>query len=83
MMAFYEINLAVLVVVNATLLYQQRRRNVRAATALPEAGDLLETKDEKDRRGAVSRFKRDFYPAYVLIFAADWLQVYRGLAYSP
>ena len=71
-MAFYEINLAVLAVVNAFLLYRQRRKQRKVSTL---SEDPLEAKLEKEGQNAVTRFKRMFYPAYVLVFAADWMQV--------
>ena len=80
-MAFYEINLAVLGVVNAILLYRQRRQQGKPFK-LSEADDLLEVRNEKDGQDAIARFKREFYPAYVLVFAADWLQVRRKVSLS-
>ena len=73
-MAFYEINLAVLGLVNAYLLYRQRRQQRKIST-LGESEDPLEAKLEKEGQDAVTRFKRVFYPAYILVFAADWMQV--------
>ena len=73
-MAFYECNLAVLGLVNAYLLYRQRRQQRKIST-LGEAEDPLEAKLEKEGQDAVTRFKRVFYPAYILVFAADWMQV--------
>lgn len=73
-MAFYESNLAVLGVVNVFLLYRQRKQQRKAFT-LSDEHDPLEARNEKDGQDAVARFKREFYPAYVLVFAADWMQV--------
>ena len=75
-MAFYEINLAVLVIVNAALLYKQRHRR-EPISATGEVDDDLDGKTNSGQQDCAIRFKREFYPAYVLVFAADWLQVHK------
>ena len=73
-MAFYEINLAVLGIVNVFLLYRQRRQQKKPIKP-SSVVDPLEERNEKNGQDAVVRFKREFYPAYVLVFAAAWMQV--------
>ena len=71
-MAFCETNLAVQIVFNALLLYNQRRRQ-REVSALDEADECLEVKTRN--KDAVTRFKKGYFPAYLLVSTADWLQV--------
>lgn len=73
-MAFYESNLVILVIVNAFLLYKQRQQH-KAPSTLIETKDQLEAENEKIGDGRVTKFKRQFYPAYILVVGADWLQV--------
>lgn len=79
-MAFYQTNLGVLVVLNALLFYRQRRSNrptQNLESDLEE--DMLEEPkkfvEEIDTR--VSDFVKQYLAGHLLAFAADWLQVSR------
>ena len=82
-MSFYELNLLVLVLINAGLFYRQRKRTSTKPTepahhdkALPED---LEAEDPLLSTAAVETDYKDFVKRYLighlLAFAGDWLQV--------
>lgn len=75
-MAFYEINLAVLVLINAVLFLRQRKTSAtaesdRADSAVEEASER-KWEDDASQRTA---FIRKYLSAYLLATAGDWLQV--------
>ncbi|TKX19607.1 hypothetical protein C1H76_8179 [Elsinoe australis] len=74
-MAFYEINLAVLVLINAVLFLRQRKTSAtaesdRADSAVEEASER-KWEDDASQRTA---FIRKYLSAYLLATAGDWLQ---------
>ena len=72
-MAFYLVNLAVLVLANGLLLFQQYVANKR------DEFQETQTQDPEikpgDGKEAIRRFEKDFFTVYLLAVAADWLQV--------
>lgn len=79
-MAFYQTNLGVLVVLNALLFYRQRRssRPSQNLNSDLEEDTIEEPKkfvQETDTR--VSDFVKQYLAGHLLAFAADWLQVSR------
>ncbi|KAL8295896.1 hypothetical protein RB597_009062 [Gaeumannomyces tritici] len=73
---FYQVNLAVLATGSAYLLYKQWKVQPRELAPVP----LLQHRDVQDPESlpsataAASKFKYDFFVAYALAVAADWLQ---------
>lgn len=82
---FYQVNLTVLAVANAYLLYKQWKTKPRE----PSLVLLSQHQDHQDpetlaRAAAVaSKFKYDFFVAYALAVAADWLQVGTSIYPGP
>lgn len=80
-MDFYQVNLFAFVLLNSSLIYRQHRRE--KAADLSEKIQACETENlingddydssppEQDR---AATFKKLFFPVYVLVWAADWLQ---------
>ncbi|KAI4145609.1 MAG: hypothetical protein L6R39_003751 [Caloplaca ligustica] len=79
-MDFYQINLVAFVLLNGSMLYRQYRRERRAE--LSEKMQECETEDLMGDDGSVdlsqnnsaAAFKSIFFPVYVLVWGADWLQ---------
>ena len=70
-MNFYQLNFVALVAANTALAYRQyRRRKWPEITA--KLGPEIEKSAGKEE---IARFKKDFYSTYLLVVAADWLQV--------
>lgn len=72
-MAFYEANLIVLVLLCAILLFRLRQLDTRKPqqeTNREEEPKITSALGQE----AISRFKKAFFPAYCLVYAADWLQ---------
>ena len=70
-MSFYQVNFAALVAVNTGLAYKQYRQGQwQEATA--SMGPEIEKSVGKEE---ISRFTRNFFTIYLLVVAADWLQV--------
>ena len=73
-MSFYQINLAVFSLGNAFLLYRQ----YRSAQETEHAGHKDDSDAEQQvpaTKDEVKKFELDFFVAYGLAVAADWLQV--------
>jgi hypothetical protein len=70
-MSFYQLNFATLVAVNTGLAYRQyhqgRRQEVTA-----NIGPEIEKSAGKEE---IALFTKDFFTIYLLVVAADWLQV--------
>lgn len=74
-MDFYSANVVVFVVVNAALSFRQWRQDGRAGMHKEMAGG--EGHESILAAEAVNRqFKKRFLPVYLLVFGADWLQVW-------
>ncbi|KAL8387140.1 hypothetical protein RB595_010127 [Gaeumannomyces hyphopodioides] len=73
---FYQVNLAVLAAGSAYLLYKQWKVQPRepAAALLSQHRDLQDPESLPSAAAAASKFKHDFFVAYALAVAADWLQ---------
>ncbi|KAH9879791.1 hypothetical protein J1614_001815 [Plenodomus biglobosus] len=72
-MDLYHATFACSIVLNSLVLYQsQRSHNKTAEPASPQKGEQKE-RFESDRE-ALSKLKRRYYPIYLLVNAADWLQ---------
>ena len=80
-MAFYEINVAILVVLNALAYYKQRQWQKQGLT-LGNTGGAPGQESEEGQQAYVARFKRQFFSAYILVVAADWLQARGTLIYD-
>ncbi|KAI4173469.1 MAG: hypothetical protein LQ348_006575 [Seirophora lacunosa] len=80
-MDFYQVNLFAFVLLNSSLIYRQHRRE--KAADLSEKIQACETEnlisgDDYDssppQQDEAATFKKLFFPVYVLVWAADWLQ---------
>ncbi|KAL9011930.1 MAG: hypothetical protein Q9173_003267 [Seirophora scorigena] len=80
-MDFYQVNLFAFVLLNSSLIYRQHRREKAADLSekiqagetenLIDGDDYDSSPPEQDR---AATFKKLFFPVYVLVWAADWLQ---------
>lgn len=70
-MTFYQLNFAVLVTANAALAYRQYRK-LKRQEKLANIGPEIENSGEREES---ARFTKDFFTVYLLVVAADWLQV--------
>ena len=70
-MEFYQLNFAALVVVNTGFTYRQYRRGKRKQKL---AGIVSEVEGSAGNE-EIDRFTNDFFIIYLLVVAADWLQV--------
>lgn len=79
-MAFYQINLVAFVLLNGSMLYRQYRQDKRAQLSEKiQRYDIENDEDEArtidpDAAIAAKQFTDNFFPVYVLVWAADWLQ---------
>lgn len=70
-MEFYQANFAVFAVFNLILAYREYAKHIVIYST-----KKVERRDEEDGgKEALSKFKRDFIPVYLLANGADWLQV--------
>ncbi|KLU83105.1 hypothetical protein MAPG_02171 [Magnaporthiopsis poae ATCC 64411] len=74
---FYQVNLVVLAVANAYPLYKQWKTKPREPTPvlLSQRQDRQDPESLARAATVASKFKHDFFVAYALAVAADWLQV--------
>lgn len=71
-MAFYEVNLGILVLLNGFIFYRQRS----AASSKSHQNKLKSIESGSDRDGAAVRdFVKIYLVGHLLAFAGDWLQV--------
>ncbi|KAI4166945.1 MAG: hypothetical protein LQ343_007617 [Gyalolechia ehrenbergii] len=75
-MAFYQINLFAFVLLNCSLIYRQHRQE--RAAELSEKLQQYETENlinvSLPEQDSALTFKKLFFPVYILVWAADWLQ---------
>lgn len=79
-MSFYELNLVVLVLLNAALFYRQRSKpSAKSAKADPDEKDPNEFHPVDSIISPVETGSKEFVKRYLighlLAFAGDWLQV--------
>ncbi len=78
-MEFYQANFAVFAIINLVLAYREYAKHIVIySTKRNERRD-----DQDGGEEALSKFKRDFIPVYLLANGADWLQVRMTLSGSP
>jgi len=74
-MDFYQSNVVALVALNLCLAYRQYRQDRKTKKSQNRAAgtgaDSIVAPE-----AVTSQFKRKFLPVYLLVFSADWLQVY-------
>jgi hypothetical protein len=75
-MSFYQLNFAALATANAALAYSHYRELNRQET-IASIGPEIE---KSARREEIARFTKDFLAVYLLVVAADWLQVSIAIA---
>lgn len=79
-MSFYEINVALLVLLNVALYYRQSGRPATSTTELSideEISKALDPDDFEDSvpRSTINTFVKQYLTGHLLAFAGDWLQV--------
>ncbi|KAL6707357.1 hypothetical protein ACN47E_004136 [Coniothyrium glycines] len=72
-MDLYKATFAVSVLFNSVFMYQTHRSSKISEVASPSDKDDHKGQSESDRE-AISKLKRRFFPIYLLVNAADWLQ---------
>lgn len=70
-MSFYQLNFATLVAANAVLAYRQYRQAIWQEITPKTTPDI----EKSARKGEIDQFTKDFFVVYLLVVAADWLQV--------
>ena len=70
-MSFYQLNFATLVAANAVLAYRQYRQAIWQEITPKTTPDI----EKPARKGEIGQFTKDFFVVYLLVVAADWLQV--------
>ena len=70
-MSFYQVNFATLVAANAVLAYRQYRQAIWQEITPKTTPDI----EKSARKGEIDQFTKDFFVVYLLVVAADWLQV--------
>jgi hypothetical protein len=70
-MIFYQLNFATLAAANAVVACRQYRHGEWQKTTA-SIGPEIEKSAEKEE---IARFTKDFFAIYLLVVAADWLQV--------
>lgn len=82
-MAFYEVNLCILGVINACIFYHQRRAGSASvqvsSKSEPEAGradgEVVNDPNPVKYDASVRNFVKTYLVGHLLAFAGDWLQV--------
>lgn len=81
-MDLYKATFAVSILLNSIFMYQTHRSSRTLETSTSDKDDQRGRTDS-DREG-ISKLKRRFFPIYLLVNAADWLQgpyiypIYKG-----
>jgi hypothetical protein len=70
-MEFYQLNFAALVAVNAGFAYRQYRQG----KCKPKTASIVSEVEKSTGEEEIARFTNDFFTIYLLVVAADWLQV--------
>lgn len=70
-MSFYQLNFATLVAANTVLAYRQYRQRKWQELAADISLEVEKSEGKKE----IARFTEDFFTIYLLVVAADWLQV--------
>jgi hypothetical protein len=73
-MEFYQANAVALVALNLCLAYRQYRQDRQTKQSRKTAGGTDAAAVAAEALN--NKFKRKFLPVYLLVFGADWLQVY-------
>ena len=75
-MEFYRSNVVALGTLIACLSYRQYKQDGKANRSKELAGGYTE-ESRLTAEAINTQFKRRFFPVYLLVVGADWLQVYR------
>jgi hypothetical protein len=70
-MEFYQLNFAALVAVNTGFAYRQYRQG----KCKPKKAGIVSEVEKSAGKEEVAQFTNDFFTIYLLVVAADWLQV--------
>jgi len=70
-MEFYQLNFAALVAVNTGFTYRQYRQSKRKQKTASIVSEIEKLAGKEE----TARFTNDFFTIYLLVVAADWLQV--------
>jgi hypothetical protein len=70
-MDFYQLNFAALVAINAGFMYRQYQQG----KCKPKAAGIVSEIEKAVGKEEIARFTSDFFTIYLLVVAADWLQV--------
>ena len=70
-MEFYQLNFAALVAVNIGFAYRQYRQS----KCKPKTANIVSEIEKSAGEEEIARFTNDFFTIYLLVVAADWLQV--------
>jgi hypothetical protein len=70
-MEFYQLNFAALVVANTGFTYRQYRQGKRKQ----KKASIVSETEKCAGKEEIARFTNDFFTIYLLVVAADWLQV--------
>ena len=73
-MEFYQLNFAALVAVNTGFTYRQYRQGKRKQKPASIVSEIEKSAGKEE----IARFTNDFFTIYLLVVAADWLQVSIG-----
>jgi hypothetical protein len=73
-MEFYRLNFAALVAVNTGFTYRQYRQGKRKQKPTSIGLEIEKSAGKEE----IARFTNDFFTIYLLVVAADWLQVSIG-----
>lgn len=74
-MDFYSANLVGFVALNVVFAYFQRKQEARRGNQFKEKVLAKSAEPVSVADAAFARFQRQFLLVYLLVFAADWLQV--------
>jgi flagellar biogenesis protein FliO len=70
-MEFYQLNFAALVAVNTGCTYRQYRQDKQKRKRVSIVSEIEKSAGKEE----ITRFTNDFFAIYLLVVAADWLQV--------
>ena len=70
-MEFYRLNFAALVAVNTGFAYRQYQQG----KCKPKKASIVSEVEKSAGEEEIAQFKKDFFTIYLLVVAADWLQV--------